>query len=206
MTKGILILGVHGWYPLLPTDSSLAAPVLGSAPNLPHLPLVTCAYVGAVEVSAGFTSTRDRELLLYSARKCGWEAPCLQSVISTKQGEDGRWEVDVRVVGLWAQMKVRSRMLANPPPLAFIRYRFFDLGWLAIPLSLSSLSSVLILCVCVCVYMCVCVCQLIEPVASPPVYMTQSDCVSGDGGEGLCYYQLQHKAHILIPSSKRLEW
>lgn len=140
--------GVHGWYPLLPTDSSLTAPVSGPAPNLSHTPLLVSAYVGAVQVSAAFTNTRDRELMLSSARTSGWKAPHLHSVISRKEGEEGSWEVDVRVLGLWAQRKARSRTLASPPPLVFIRYRFFDLGLLEYLLFLSSLSSYCAVCVC----------------------------------------------------------
>lgn len=122
-----LITGIHGWYPLLSPDSSLTTPISGPAPHLPHPPLVTCAYIGAVEMSAAFTNTRDRELLLSSARKCGWEAPRLH-VTNRREGQDGSWEVEVRVLGLWAQRKTTRTMSANPPPLAFVRYRFFDLG------------------------------------------------------------------------------
>ena len=118
--------GVHGWYPLLPPESSLATPISGHIPNQSRLPLVACAYVGAVEVSAAFTRTTDKELLLSSARECGWGSLSL-SLARTE--EEGRGlEVEVKVLGLWTQRNVIKTTSADQPPLTVIRYRFFDLG------------------------------------------------------------------------------
>jgi hypothetical protein len=120
--------GVHGWYPLLPPATPHVSPVLGPTHLEPwqNPPVVRCAYVGGVEVSAAFSTKRDRQLVLSSL-----ESACGPSKLLDVggEGEEGprHWEVDLQVQSLWVEDQTVFES-SRQPVHCFLRYRFFDLG------------------------------------------------------------------------------
>lgn len=119
--------GVHGWYSLLPPATPHTVPVSGPT----HLqrwqdpPVVTCAYVGGVEVSVAFSSKRDRQLLLSTADPASCQLSKLVDVGGARQ-----WEVELQVKSLWIEDGTvsSSSAITKQPVHCFVRYRFFDLG------------------------------------------------------------------------------
>lgn len=126
-THLLLITGVHGWYPFLPPATPHTAPVSGPT----HLqrwqdpPVVTCAYVGGVEVSATFSSKRDRQLVLSSLDTASCEPSKLLDMGGVRQ-----WEVELQVQYLWIENRTvfHGSATKGQPVHCFLRYRFFDLG------------------------------------------------------------------------------
>lgn len=83
-------------------------------------------YVGGVEVSAGFCSKKDRQLVLSLAEQCGWRS----SDWTQQEGRGQCWKVEMQALGLWLQMKTLFAITATEREhmLCFVKYRFFDLG------------------------------------------------------------------------------
>lgn len=127
-----LCIGVNGWYPLVPPTSHQSFPPDQDQTISPHL-----LYIGGVEVTATFSSRQDHELVLTTAKKLGWQPPCLLSEISGV-GVAKQWEVWLDVGMLWLDEKTIhigmppmaqiTPLKAGAQMLSYIRYRFFDLG------------------------------------------------------------------------------
>lgn len=115
--------GVRGWYPLLPPPTPHSSAVSGPAhtQQWPDPPLITCDYVGGVEVSGVFSSQRDQQLILSS-----------QEGQAMEDEEVEQWEVELEVMSLWAETKNVCGCLSGAKEsncsYCFVRYRFFDLG------------------------------------------------------------------------------
>ena len=115
--------GVYGWYPLLPPNIPCEPPVSGPTPQQSHPPVVTCSYVGGVEVSASFPNSRDRELVLSCVEKSGYHPDDLLEI-----GGASKWEVKLEVSALWVQNDLMALASCETNVLCFVRYKFFDLG------------------------------------------------------------------------------
>ena len=79
-------------------------------------------------MGVSFNSTRNQELILAAAKRRGYEAPHLQCNIELQEsghsgGVAGSVAVELNIGGLWIQ-----NLHQKTRPLAFVRYRFFDLG------------------------------------------------------------------------------
>lgn len=95
--------------------------------------MVTCVYVGGIEVSATFATKRDRQLVLTSAKKTGLEPP--QLLDRLEMGGARHMEVRLEVSSLWLEDIHTSQAVSGHTPschqqgtYCFVRYRFFDLG------------------------------------------------------------------------------
>lgn len=130
-----MCIGVRGWYPLLPLATPHIPPVSGPAPQGQRCPnpVVSCAYVGGVEVSAVFSSKRDKEMVMSSAEREGWESgTMLRPSPPGGGGATRQWEVTLEVGSVWLQqqsMLIRTAAGSGcSHMMCFVRYRFFDLG------------------------------------------------------------------------------
>lgn len=80
--------------------------------------------MGGVEVCAGFSSEKDRELVVAAAERVGLEPPKLES-----PGEGPvMWELELRVALLVVESKRVVSASSKDNMYCFLRYRFFDLG------------------------------------------------------------------------------
>ena len=153
MNDIVLLLGIHGWFPL-------HAPVTsddGGWESVPEFHPTTFPdtppleeYVGGVELSISFTNKDDRRMILSSALKMGWKAPqgCSIDFLSlvpaspTEEEEMGaeevgldggggeRWRLDINVNSLSVPLDAVAMPLPtvkNPTyKYCFLRYRFMD--------------------------------------------------------------------------------
>ena len=132
MDHVMMYVGIHGWYPLLPPATPHTAPVSGPT----HLqqgqdpPVVTCAYVGGVELSAAFSTKADRQLVLSNLDPASCRPNRLQDV-----GGATQWEVELQVKSLWIEDMTALQSSTSGTTHCFLRYRFFDLGEYCIILS-----------------------------------------------------------------------
>lgn len=99
-------------------------------------PVVTCTYVGAVEMSAAFSTKADRQLVLSNLDMA--KPHKLQDV-----GEATQWEVELQAKSLWTEDRTVSHSSAVDDTMhCFLRYRFFDLGEYCIILSACSIIGI----------------------------------------------------------------
>ena len=88
-------------------------------------PAISCAYVGGVEISAAFSSKRDRQQVLSAAEQAGWQPPKLLDL--DVGGGAKHWAMTLEVTSLWVQRGVL--LGANEEhSWCFVRYKFFYLG------------------------------------------------------------------------------
>lgn len=140
---GLLIVGVHGWFPLVP---SFRQSVTASASTANPDPESACSYVGGVEVSLSFSNKDDRKLVISRGIEMGWvrpegydinldsldqEQPPLNQVPGDKDGcleGSTRWRFDIRMSQLWIPLESVVILMSGAHKYCYLRYKFFEAG------------------------------------------------------------------------------